>query len=189
MLEDEDLKSSRAKRSPEDAIAAKNMYIVLWRSFVNQIKTAMQTVADNNKVDDSVLICHLLCQYKCTAELVIRTYQSSVNNLSEKLEKLNFDIDKFCNYTSKTHKTLQDAGGDDKQALHKPYKALMLTIVDTFSSEIRAYKAAMVANDKGLDFTNLSTIAKAKYTSLKMCDQWFPSLPRAPAQRKEQSMT
>eukprot|EP00957_Ditylum_brightwellii_P085192 6479089-Ditylum_brightwellii.AAC.1 len=133
------------------------MHIALQKSFVHQIKTAIQTVADDNKADDPVLLCHLLCQYTCTAELVIRTYQSSVNNLPEKLEELDFDIDKFCKYTFDTQKTLQDAG------------------VDTFSSDIRAYKTAMVAKDKQLDFINLSTIAKkAEYTFLKMCDQWLP---------------
>eukprot|EP00957_Ditylum_brightwellii_P115379 8799447-Ditylum_brightwellii.AAC.1 len=146
----------------------------------------MQTVADNNKTDDSALLCHLLCQYTGAVELVIRIYQSSFNNLPEKLEEFVLDVDKLCNYTSEMLKTLHDAGGNDKQASLKLYNALLLTAVDAFSSEIRAYKAAIAAKNKHLGFTKLTTIACAKYTFPVMCSQW-PSLPaRAPHQRKGQ---
>eukprot|EP00957_Ditylum_brightwellii_P113733 8671337-Ditylum_brightwellii.AAC.1 len=133
------------------------MYIALWKSFAHQIKTAMKIITDNNMING-------------TAELVIRTNHSFLNNLLEKLEELDFDVDICCKYTSKTIKTLQDAEGNDKQTLLKLYNALVLIKVNAFSSAIRAYKAAVVAKDKKLDFTKLTTIASAKYTSLKMCD-------------------
>eukprot|EP00957_Ditylum_brightwellii_P051581 3911724-Ditylum_brightwellii.AAC.1 len=131
----------------------------------------MQTVAYDNKEDGPAMLCHILCQHTCTAELVIRTYQTSLNSLLEKLKELDFNIDVFCNYAYEMLKTLQDAGGNDKQASLKLYPALVLITVDAFSSEIRAYKAAIATKDKLLDFTKLTTIAKAKYTSLKMHDQ------------------
>eukprot|EP00957_Ditylum_brightwellii_P124173 9465706-Ditylum_brightwellii.AAC.1 len=73
------------------------MCIVLWKSFVRPIKTAMQMYANHNKTDDPALLYHLLHQYTGTAESVIITYQLSLNNLPEKLAKMNFDVDKFCN--------------------------------------------------------------------------------------------
>eukprot|EP00957_Ditylum_brightwellii_P052647 3991457-Ditylum_brightwellii.AAC.1 len=50
--------------------------------------------------------------------------------------------------------------GNDKQASLKLYKALMLTTVVAFSSEIKTCKAAIAAKDNQLDFTKLTTIAK-----------------------------
>eukprot|EP00957_Ditylum_brightwellii_P024318 1833864-Ditylum_brightwellii.AAC.1 len=105
------------------------------------------------------------------AELVIRTYQISLNNLPEKLSEMKFNVDKFCNYSAETLKTLRNIGGDDSQASLKLYEALILSKVDAFNSEIRAYKAAIAAKDKPLDFTKLLTIARAKYTSLVMHGQ------------------
>eukprot|EP00957_Ditylum_brightwellii_P209606 15362433-Ditylum_brightwellii.AAC.1 len=64
----------------------------------------MQTAADNNEEDGSALLCHLLHQYTGNAELVIRSYQSSLNNILDKLKELDFYINKFCNYMSKTLK-------------------------------------------------------------------------------------
>eukprot|EP00957_Ditylum_brightwellii_P008772 665086-Ditylum_brightwellii.AAC.1 len=93
------------------------------------------------------------------AESVIRTYQLSLNNLLEKLSAMNFNVNKFCNYSTETLKTLRDAGGDDSQASLKLYEALVVSKVDAFNSEIRAYKATILAKDKPLDFTKLLTIA------------------------------
>eukprot|EP00957_Ditylum_brightwellii_P208435 15357418-Ditylum_brightwellii.AAC.1 len=87
----------------------------------------MQTVTNGNKKDDPTLLYNLLNQYMGTAELVIRTYQSSFNNLSEKLKKLDFNVNKFCNYMSEVLKSLQDAGDNDKQAFIKLYEALLST--------------------------------------------------------------
>eukprot|EP00957_Ditylum_brightwellii_P024232 1828059-Ditylum_brightwellii.AAC.1 len=114
LLEDEDLKRARTKRSSDKATAVKNMYIVLWKSLACQIKTAMKIITDDNKEDDLIFLCHLLCQYTGTAELVIRTYQTSLNNLLEKLKEHHFNIDAFYDYASETLKTLKDVGGDDK---------------------------------------------------------------------------
>eukprot|EP00957_Ditylum_brightwellii_P145963 11115361-Ditylum_brightwellii.AAC.1 len=132
----------------------------------------MQTIADDNKTDGPALLYHLLHQYTGTAELVIRTYQLSLNNQLEKLSEMKFDVDKFCNYSAETFKTLRDAGGDDSQASCKLYEALVLSTVDAFNSEIRVYKAAIVTKDKALDFTKLLTIVHDKYTSLMMRGQW-----------------
>eukprot|EP00957_Ditylum_brightwellii_P180215 13728350-Ditylum_brightwellii.AAC.1 len=85
------------------------MYIAMWKSFVRPIKTAMQTIANNNKTDGPALLYHLLCQYTSTSESVIRTYQLSLNNPLEKLLEMKFDIDKFCNYSAETLKTLRNA--------------------------------------------------------------------------------
>eukprot|EP00957_Ditylum_brightwellii_P014114 1063992-Ditylum_brightwellii.AAC.3 len=82
-------------------------------------------------------------------------------------------------------KTLKDAGGDEKQASLKLYKALVSTSVDAFSSEIRAYKVAITIKDKQLDFTKIMTIAKAKYTSLKMCNLWLQSTTRSSSTKKQ----
>eukprot|EP00957_Ditylum_brightwellii_P057956 4394385-Ditylum_brightwellii.AAC.1 len=66
---------------------------------------------------------------------------------------MKFDVDKFCNYSAETLKTLCTAGGDDSQASLKLYEALVSSKVDDFNSEIRAYQAAIVAKNKPLDFT------------------------------------
>eukprot|EP00957_Ditylum_brightwellii_P147632 11242982-Ditylum_brightwellii.AAC.1 len=85
------------------------MYITLWKSFVCPIKTAKQTIANDNETDGPALPCHLLCQYTNAAELVIRTYQLSLNNLPEKLLEMKFNANKFCNYSAETLKTLHNA--------------------------------------------------------------------------------
>eukprot|EP00957_Ditylum_brightwellii_P089385 6806176-Ditylum_brightwellii.AAC.1 len=137
LIDEADLKEAHTKRSLKESTAAKNMYIVLWKSFVCPIKTAMQTIANENESDSPVLLYHLLHQYTGTAELVIRTYQLSLNNLLEKLLEMKFNVDKFCNYSAETLKTLHDVGGDDIQASFKLYEALVLSKVDAFNSEIR----------------------------------------------------
>eukprot|EP00957_Ditylum_brightwellii_P015041 1134571-Ditylum_brightwellii.AAC.1 len=84
---------------------------------------------------------------------------------------MKFYIDKFCNYSAETLKTLRDGGGDDSQASLKLYEALVSSKVDAFNSEIRAYKAAIAAKIKPLNFTKLLTIVHAEYTSLMMRSQ------------------
>eukprot|EP00957_Ditylum_brightwellii_P188486 14349516-Ditylum_brightwellii.AAC.1 len=44
---------------------------------------AMQTYANNSKIDSPVLLYHLLRQYTGTAESVIRTHQLNLNNLTK----------------------------------------------------------------------------------------------------------
>eukprot|EP00957_Ditylum_brightwellii_P125496 9565501-Ditylum_brightwellii.AAC.1 len=88
LLEDEDLKRVRTKRSPDKATAAKNIW-------------------------PSIALSPPLLVHR-QAELVIRTYQTSLNNLLEKSKEFAFDIDAFCNY----------AGGDGRHALLKLYKTL-----------------------------------------------------------------
>eukprot|EP00957_Ditylum_brightwellii_P000465 35947-Ditylum_brightwellii.AAC.1 len=148
------------------------MYIVLWKSFERPIKTTMKTIADDKETDSPALLYHLLCQYTGTADSVIRTYQLSLNNLPEKLSEMKFNVDKFYNYSAETLKTLRNVGGDDSQASLKLYEVLVLSKVDAFNSDIRAYKAAIATKDKPLDFTKLLTIAQAEYTSLVMHGQW-----------------
>eukprot|EP00957_Ditylum_brightwellii_P031306 2373321-Ditylum_brightwellii.AAC.1 len=103
------------------------MYIVLRKSFMHPIKTAMQAIADDSKTDGPALLYHLLRQYTGMAELVIRIYQLSFNNLLEKLLEMKFDINKFCDYSAETLNTLHDADGDDSQASLKLYEALVLS--------------------------------------------------------------
>eukprot|EP00957_Ditylum_brightwellii_P075942 5772046-Ditylum_brightwellii.AAC.1 len=76
----------------------------------------MQTIADEHECNSPALFYHLLQHYTGTAESVIRTSQDLLNALPDKLDKLGFDIAKFCNYATKTLKTLTDTGGTDKQA-------------------------------------------------------------------------
>eukprot|EP00957_Ditylum_brightwellii_P000023 1405-Ditylum_brightwellii.AAC.1 len=80
--------------------------------------------ADNNKIDGPALLYRLLRQCTGTAESVIRTYQLNLNNLTDKLKRLGYNVNKFCNYAAKTLKTLCDAGGDDTQTSPKLYEAL-----------------------------------------------------------------
>eukprot|EP00957_Ditylum_brightwellii_P173008 13171759-Ditylum_brightwellii.AAC.1 len=87
LIDGADFKEVQKNRSPEESTTAKNMYIALWKSFAHSIKTAMQTIANDNKTDGPALLYHLLCQYTGTAELVIKTYQPSLKNLLEKLSK------------------------------------------------------------------------------------------------------
>eukprot|EP00957_Ditylum_brightwellii_P032482 2461597-Ditylum_brightwellii.AAC.2 len=134
-------------------------------------------------MDDPTLLYHLLCQYMGTAEMVIKTYLLSLNNLLEKLGELEFDINKFYNYALKMIKTLHDAGGKDKEASIKLYKVLNLTKVDTFSSEIRAYEATVATKNKPLDFTKLTIIACTEYTSLIMHSQQ-PNSPNSSSSKK-----
>eukprot|EP00957_Ditylum_brightwellii_P205131 15342427-Ditylum_brightwellii.AAC.1 len=119
-----------------------------------------------------------------TAKSFIRTYHTSLNNLLGKLKEVDFDIDAFCNYASKTLETLKDAGGDVKQASFNLIEALVLTSVDTFSSEIRAYKSAIAAKDKQLDFTKLTTIAKTKCPSLNIHNIWLSSPTKSSSTKK-----
>eukprot|EP00957_Ditylum_brightwellii_P101557 7740049-Ditylum_brightwellii.AAC.1 len=67
----------RLKCTPEEKMAAKK--------------------SDDNKTDGPALLYHLLPQYTGTAESGIRTYQLSLNNLPEKLIKINVDVNKLCN--------------------------------------------------------------------------------------------
>eukprot|EP00957_Ditylum_brightwellii_P175904 13394578-Ditylum_brightwellii.AAC.1 len=69
----------------------------------------MQTFPNDNETDIQALLYHLLHQYTNTAESVIRTYQLSLNNLLEKLLEMKLDVDKFCDYSAETLKTLCDA--------------------------------------------------------------------------------
>eukprot|EP00957_Ditylum_brightwellii_P098713 7519313-Ditylum_brightwellii.AAC.1 len=153
------------------------MHTVLWKSFTCPIKTAMQKYTERGKIDGPALLYHLLRQYTETAESVIRTYQLNLNNLTNKLEMLEYNVDKFCDYTTKTLKTLCNAGGNGTQASLKLYEALTSLKVDAFNSKIRAYKAAVSVKDKTLDFTKLTTIACTEDTSLVMRGQW-PSSPK-----------
>eukprot|EP00957_Ditylum_brightwellii_P126933 9676866-Ditylum_brightwellii.AAC.1 len=77
---------------------------------------------------------------------------------------------------------LADVGGTDKQAPLKLYKALVTSHNDSFNSEIQAYKAAIAAKCKALEFSKLATMTKAKYTSLKIRSQWDitskPAIPK-----------
>eukprot|EP00957_Ditylum_brightwellii_P108651 8287205-Ditylum_brightwellii.AAC.1 len=164
LIDEDDLKGARLKCSPDEVTAAKNMYIALWKSFVCPIKTVMQTYANNNKIDGPALLYHFLRQYTGTAESIIRTYQLNLNNLTDKLEALGYNA-------------------NNTQASLKLYKALTSSIVDAFNSEIRAYKAAVSLKDKTLDFTKLTTIACAKYTSLVMLSQW-PSSSKAATKKR-----
>eukprot|EP00957_Ditylum_brightwellii_P143651 10944690-Ditylum_brightwellii.AAC.1 len=69
LIDEADLKEAQKKRSPEESTAAKNMHIALWKSFARPIKTAIQTISNDNKTDGPALLYHLLCQYIGTAEL------------------------------------------------------------------------------------------------------------------------
>eukprot|EP00957_Ditylum_brightwellii_P025363 1918767-Ditylum_brightwellii.AAC.1 len=178
LIDEDDLKGARLKCSPKEAAAAKNMFITLWKSFACPIKTAMQMYTDNNEIDGPALVYHLLRKYTGTAESVIGTYQLNLNNLTDKLEVLRYDIDKFCNYAVKILKTLHDAGGNGTQASLKLYEALTSSKVDAFNFKIRAYKAIVSAKYNTLDFTKLTTIACTEYISLVMHSQW-PSSPKS----------
>eukprot|EP00957_Ditylum_brightwellii_P144450 11003394-Ditylum_brightwellii.AAC.1 len=96
---------------------------------------------------------------------------------------LRYDTDKFCNYTTKTLKTLSNAGGNGTQVPLKLYEALTSLKVGAFNSKIRAYKTEAFAKDKTLDFTKLTTIARAEYTSLVMRGQW-PSSPNTATKKR-----
>eukprot|EP00957_Ditylum_brightwellii_P064499 4894877-Ditylum_brightwellii.AAC.1 len=139
-----DIKLSKANRNPDQNRAATNMYILLWKSLVRPVKTVMQVHANSHDTDSPALLYHLLRQYTGTVESVICDQQLCLNNLSNKLMDLKFDVNKFCDYATETLKTLRNAGGDDKQAALKLYEALVTTKNDSFNSEIRAYKAAVM---------------------------------------------
>eukprot|EP00957_Ditylum_brightwellii_P010040 757642-Ditylum_brightwellii.AAC.1 len=109
LIDEADLNEAQKKCSPKEFTAAKNMYIMLWKSFTRPIKTAMQTIINDNKTDGPALLYHILRQYTGTAESVIRAYQLSLDKLPEKLSEMKFNIDKFCNYSAETLKTLRDA--------------------------------------------------------------------------------
>eukprot|EP00957_Ditylum_brightwellii_P164156 12498802-Ditylum_brightwellii.AAC.1 len=122
LIEENYLKGACIKLTPNKKVAALNMFVALQKSFVRHVKTTMQTIADKNKCDGPALLYHLLRHYTSTAESVIRASQDLLNTLPDKLDKLSFDIAKFCNYATKTLKTLTDTGGTDKQAPLKLYK-------------------------------------------------------------------
>eukprot|EP00957_Ditylum_brightwellii_P003512 266019-Ditylum_brightwellii.AAC.1 len=86
------------------------MYISLWKPLACPIKSAMQMHANSHNTDDPALLYHLLWQYTGTADSIIRNQKIYLNNLSNKLGDLKFDVDKFCNYTAEMLKTLRDAG-------------------------------------------------------------------------------
>eukprot|EP00957_Ditylum_brightwellii_P188717 14365305-Ditylum_brightwellii.AAC.1 len=67
LIDEADLKDAQRKRSQEGSTAAKNMYIALWKSFTHPIKTAMQTIANDNDMDGPALLYHILRQYTGTA--------------------------------------------------------------------------------------------------------------------------
>eukprot|EP00957_Ditylum_brightwellii_P137804 10505401-Ditylum_brightwellii.AAC.1 len=73
---------------------------------------------------------------------------------------LKFNVNKFCDYTTETLKTLRNAGGDNRQAALKLYKALVTTKNDSFNSKIQAYKAAVAAKDQNLSLSKLVNVAK-----------------------------
>eukprot|EP00957_Ditylum_brightwellii_P077783 5910947-Ditylum_brightwellii.AAC.1 len=98
----------------------------------------MQMHANNHDTDGSALLYHLLWQYTGTANIIIRDQQLRLNNLSNKLGDLKFDVNKFCDYAAKMLKTLCDTGGGNKQAALKLYKALVTTKNNIFNSEIQA---------------------------------------------------
>eukprot|EP00957_Ditylum_brightwellii_P162772 12395286-Ditylum_brightwellii.AAC.1 len=80
----------------------------------------MQTVTDKHECNSPALLYHLPQHYTGKSESVIRTSQDLLNTLPDKLDKLGFDILKFCNYTTKTLKMLTDAGGTDKHQNSTP---------------------------------------------------------------------
>eukprot|EP00957_Ditylum_brightwellii_P093868 7147923-Ditylum_brightwellii.AAC.2 len=103
---------------------------------------------------------YLLWHYNGTGESVIRTSQELLNTLPNKLDEFGFNITKFCNYVTKTIKTLLDTGNTDKQAPLKLYEALIMSHNNSFNSEIQAYKAIIAAKSKALEFSKLATMAK-----------------------------
>ena len=113
-----------------------NMYISLWKSLACPIKTVMQMHANSYDTDGPALLYHLLWQYTGTANSIIHDQYFCLNNLSNKLGDLKFDVDKFCNYAIKTLIKLQDTGDDDKQAALKLYEALITTKNNSFNLEI-----------------------------------------------------
>eukprot|EP00957_Ditylum_brightwellii_P186223 14176926-Ditylum_brightwellii.AAC.1 len=76
------------------------MYILLWKSLARPVKAVMQVHANSHDTDGPALLYHLLPQYTGTAESVIHDQQLRLNNLSNKLMDLKFDINKFCNYAT-----------------------------------------------------------------------------------------
>eukprot|EP00957_Ditylum_brightwellii_P161072 12263442-Ditylum_brightwellii.AAC.1 len=136
-ITEDDLKLSKSRRNHKQVQAAMNMYISLWKSLACPIKTAMQMHVNSYNTDGPALLYHLLWQYTGTAGNVIRDQQLCLNNLSNKLCNLKFDVDKFCNYVAETLKMLHNTSGDNKQAALKLYKALATTKNDSFNSEIQ----------------------------------------------------
>eukprot|EP00957_Ditylum_brightwellii_P126345 9631807-Ditylum_brightwellii.AAC.1 len=62
LIDEDDLKEVRLKCFLDEATTAKNMYIVLWKSFAHTIKKAMQTYTNNKKIDGPALLYRLLRQ-------------------------------------------------------------------------------------------------------------------------------
>eukprot|EP00957_Ditylum_brightwellii_P109020 8316462-Ditylum_brightwellii.AAC.1 len=69
----------------------------------------MQMHANSHNTDSPALLCHLLWQYTGTADGIICDQQLCLNNLSNKLGDLKFDVDKFCNYAAEMLKMLHNA--------------------------------------------------------------------------------
>eukprot|EP00957_Ditylum_brightwellii_P036160 2739307-Ditylum_brightwellii.AAC.1 len=61
----------------------------------------MQIHANSHDTDGLALLYHLLWQYTGTANSIICDQQLCLNNLSNKLGDLKFDVDKFYNYAAK----------------------------------------------------------------------------------------
>eukprot|EP00957_Ditylum_brightwellii_P079981 6082557-Ditylum_brightwellii.AAC.1 len=146
LIEEDNLKGACIKRTPKKKVAMLNMLVALWKSFTQHVKMTMQTVANKHECNSPALLYHLLWHYNGTTESIIRTFQDLMNALPDKLDKLGFGIANFCNYATKTLKTLTDTGCTDKQAPLKLYEAL--------------------------EFSKLATMAKSKYASLKIRSQW-----------------
>eukprot|EP00957_Ditylum_brightwellii_P082509 6272735-Ditylum_brightwellii.AAC.2 len=172
LIEEDNLKGACIKRTPKEKVAVLNMFVALWKSFAQHVKMTMQTVADEHKCNGPALLYHLLRHYTGTVESIIRTSQDLMNTLPNKLDELGFNIAKFCNYATKTLKTLMDTGNTDKQAPLKLYEVLVTTHNDSFNSEIQAYKAAIATKSKTLEFSKLATMAKAEYNFLRIRSQW-----------------
>eukprot|EP00957_Ditylum_brightwellii_P142675 10871068-Ditylum_brightwellii.AAC.1 len=132
----------------------------------------MQMHANSHDTDGPALLYHLLWQYTDPAYSVICDQQLGLNNLSNKLNDIKFDMDKFCNYVAETLKMLRNAGGDDKQVALKLYEALVTTKNNSFNSEIQAYKAAIAAKDQTLPFSKLINVAKTEYKSMLIRNTW-----------------
>eukprot|EP00957_Ditylum_brightwellii_P093450 7116873-Ditylum_brightwellii.AAC.1 len=153
LIEEDNLKGACIKCTPEEKFAVLNMFVALWKSFARHVKTTMQTIADKHECNGPALLYHLLWHYTSIAESVIRTSQDLLNTLPDKLDKLSFEIAKFCDYATKTLKMLTDAGDTDKQAPLKLYKAFVTSHNNSFNSETQVYKATIAAKSKALEFS------------------------------------
>eukprot|EP00957_Ditylum_brightwellii_P115326 8794305-Ditylum_brightwellii.AAC.1 len=67
-ITDNDIKLSKANRKSDQNRAATNMYMLLWKSLVRPVKTAMQVHVNSHDTDGPALLYHLLQQYTGTTE-------------------------------------------------------------------------------------------------------------------------